>query len=177
MAASITTTGCQKDKQSKPRSKRKRTLGAKFNKQIYGGKERTTGRFAKGNQFWKARAKCGRLPKFHSAEQLLHDCEDYFKWIEENPLYEQKIAGIKKGRPIIVKIPKHRPMTIRGLCLFLGISQVTWWRYKKRSSAFLNICCRVEQIIWVQKFEGAVVGFFKPSIIARELSLKSLNGH
>lgn len=172
----------QRIKKDKSRSKEKTTLNDTLTKQktdndcrikqIESGKEQSTGRFAKGNQFWKIRSKCGRPPKFSSAKQLLHACEEYLKWVEDNPLYEHKIVGLSRGKPLIVRISRHRPMTIRGLCLFLDISQVTWWGYKKKSPDFFNICCGVEQIIWVQKFEGAVLGFFKPAIIARELGLR-----
>lgn len=165
-------------KKARPRTRRETILEGSLKKQktddnqqtkrTKNGKEPSTGRFANGNQLWKVRTKCGRSSRFSSAEQLLQACEKYLEWVDDHPLYEYKEVGICRGKPLIVEIPKRRPMTIRGLCLFMGISQVTWWNYKKRSAGFLNVCCCVEQVIWIQKFEGVVVGFFKPAIIARE---------
>jgi hypothetical protein len=53
----------------------------------------------------------------------------------------------------------------------LDISKDTWVNYKERKG-FLEVSTRVEGIIYTQKFEGASVGAFNSSIIARDLGLK-----
>jgi hypothetical protein len=39
-----------------------------------------------------AKRKVGRPLQFETAEQLWNACVDYFNWVEENPLFETKIA-------------------------------------------------------------------------------------
>lgn len=63
------------------------------------------------------------------------------------------------------------PYTLSGLYLFLDITAQGWKEYRSREG-FSEITTRVEQIIYTQKFEGAVVGAFNANIIARDLGLK-----
>lgn len=64
-----------------------------------------------------------------------------------------------------------RAMTIRGLCLYIGIARSTWQEYCKKDD-FSAITTRVEDIIYSQKFEGAAADLLDSNIIARELGLK-----
>ncbi len=124
---------------------------------------------AKGNQFWKQRTPHGRKPKFASPDELWDACEQYFEWVETNPLYRRK-AFTYRGAVTVIDIPKMRAMTLSGLCRHLDISLPTWLNYKKREG-FLDIITRAESIIWVQKFEGAAASMLNANIIARELGL------
>ena len=137
------------------------------------GQDRNTGRFVKGNKVWKTRSKHGRHPIFKNTEELLAACHQYFYFVEDNPLYEYKVVGMWRWQVVTVSLPKMRPMTIGGLCLFLGISKVTWFAYRKKSTDFSNVCSTVEGFIWEQKFSGVVVGFFNHAIIARDLGFAS----
>lgn len=134
-----------------------------------------TGRFIKGNQLWKSRSTSGRRPLFSSPRKLQHACHQYFEWVESNP-YKETMVRVSSGKVYRVMIPKKRPMTLTGMCLFIGMSLVTWLQYKKKSPDFTYICTRTEMVIRDQKFQGAVVGFFKPAIIARELGFKNKRG-
>ncbi|RVG08547.1 DNA-packaging protein [Sinorhizobium meliloti] len=123
----------------------------------------------KGNEFWKARSSHGRAPIFASPDDLWTAACEYFEWVEENPLYEDKLTsyqGINTHEPVA----KMRAMTISGLCIFLDIARSTWDEYRANKD-FSGICTRVEEIIRTQKFEGASADMLNPSIIARDLGL------
>ena len=133
--------------------------------------------FQKGNKFWLARSSHGRNPIFSNPEQLRNACYEYFQWVEDNPLYEEKIFH---SQGIITKdtITKMRAMTIGGLRIFLGICEQTWVNYKNNPD-FLGVVKEVEEIIHNQKFTGAAADLLNSNIIARELGLadKQQNEH
>ena len=133
--------------------------------------------FQKGNKFWLARSSHGRNPIFSNPEQLRNACYEYFQWVEDNPLYEEKIFH---AQGVITKdtVAKIRAMTISGLCLFLDICENTWTNYKKQPD-FLSITLEVEKVIYNQKFAGAAADLLNSNIIARELGLadKQQNEH
>lgn len=126
----------------------------------------------KGNQFWKARTKHGRDKLFADSEALWEACCEYFQWVEDNPLWEDKIMSAN-GEPVSTPMFKMRAMTLEGLCLFLDISPRSWhgWRDTKDDD-FLRIIERVDQIIRDQKFSGAAAGLLNANIIARDLGLR-----
>jgi len=123
----------------------------------------------KGNQFWKARTKHGRNKLFESADLLWEACSEYFQWVEDNPLYEDKLVTFQ-GTATHEPVAKMRAMTVEGLCLFLGIHFSTWadWRTQKD---FTEVTARVDAIIRTQKFTGAAADLLNPNIIARDLGL------
>ena len=125
--------------------------------------------FQAGNKFWLARSSHGRNPIFSDPEQLRNACYEYFEWVEENPLYEEKIFH-SSGMITKDTITKMRAMTIGGLRIFLGICEQTWVNYKNNPD-FLGVVKEVEEIIYNQKFEGAAADLLNPNIIARELGL------
>ena len=129
----------------------------------------------KGNQFWRVRSTHGRKPIFATPEDMWDACEQYFQWVEKNPLKEAK-AFAYQGGVTIKSLPKMRAMTIQGLCIFLDITRSTWDEYKKREG-FLDITTRVEDIIFTQKFEGASAELLNPNIIARDLGLADKQQH
>ena len=133
--------------------------------------------FQKGNKFWLARSSHGRNPIFSDPEQLRNACYEYFEWVEENPLYEEKIFH-SSGMITKDTVTKMRAMTISGLCLFLDICENTWANYKKQPD-FLSITLEVEKVIYNQKFAGASADLLNSNIIARELGLadKQQNEH
>ena len=123
----------------------------------------------KGNQFWKARTKHGRDKLFASHEALWEACQEYFQWVEDNPLYENKV-GFFQGVAVQEPVAKMRAMTIGGLCIFLDITEQTWFAWRKDED-FSEVVTRVESIIRAQKFEGASADLLNPNIIARDLGL------
>ena len=64
------------------------------------------GKFALGNEFWKARSSHGPNPKFSNPEDLWSACEEYFQWTHDNPLMEAKLTSYQ-GESCIEQIPKN----------------------------------------------------------------------
>lgn len=124
----------------------------------------------KGNRFWEARSSHGRKPKFESADQLWSAAVEYFEWVENNPLPEEKLFH---AQGIITKdtIYHPRPMTLSAMRLFLDISEQTWLDYRKKED-FSGVCQEIDAVIYHQKFAGATAGQMNASIIARDLGLR-----
>lgn len=121
-----------------------------------------------GNQFWKQRSTHGRDLIFKAPELLWEACKEYFettdqrKWVREDWVGKDAIRVERKT---------DAPYTLTGLYVFLDIDRKTWDNYRQRED-FFPIITRVENIMFTQKLEGAAVGAFNPSIIARDLQLK-----
>lgn len=126
----------------------------------------------RGNQFWKLRSKHGRDRLFATPELLWEATCEYFEWVDKHPLYDTDFRGKDATR---VKIPKQRPYTLQGLCIYLGCNTEYFRQFKKSLGAlendFSSVITRIEEIIYNQKFEGASVGLFNASIIAHDLGL------
>lgn len=135
----------------------------------------TETQFKIGNNAWKSRSSHGRRPKFESPEVLESACEEYFQWVNDNPLMTVELVKFQ-GVGIQHQVPKMRAMTIGGLCLFLDIDFKTWINYKVKPD-FIHVATRAEQIIYHQKFEGAAGDLLNPNIIARELGLRDTSKH
>ena len=129
----------------------------------------------KGNQFWKASSAHGRRPKFDSPDQLWEACVKYFEWVEDNPLWEEKLFHYQ-GKITRHRVSKMRAMTLAGLCLFLDIAKRTWDGYCERED-FLPVTTRAREIIYIYKFAGAVANLLNANIIARELGLAAKKQH
>lgn len=123
-----------------------------------------------GNEFWKQRSSHGRSPIFESPGELWSGCQEYFQWVEENPLRKSEVISYQ-GAATLVEVPLMRAMTVEGLCIFLDIGRSTWDGYCKKED-FSGVTTRVRDILREQKFTGAAAGLLNPSIIARDLGLK-----
>lgn len=128
--------------------------------------------FQPGNAFWKARASHGVDKIFTSVVFLAEACQEYFDWVEANPLMEGK-AFAYEGDISIGSVPKMRAMTVGSLCIFLGISRSTWYDYVKgnHGADYSDTCRSVEAVIREQKFGGAAAGLLNANIIGRDLGL------
>lgn len=129
----------------------------------------------KGNQFWKARSSHGRKPIFDCPEKLWDACQQYFQWVQDNPLQEEKVFPFQ-GRVTRADVSKMRAMTTGGLCIFLGIDLTTWLAYREKEG-FTNVTREVDLIIREQKFAGAAADLLNPNIIARDLGLADKQDH
>lgn len=127
-------------------------------------------RYKPGNRFWELRSSHGRKPIFASATQLWNAATEYFDWVEQNPLYEMKPFAYQ-GQVVQEPVAKMRIMTIGALCLFLGISERSWYEYKARPD-FLQICEDIEAVIRQQGIAGASADLLNPMIVARVHGLK-----
>jgi hypothetical protein len=122
-----------------------------------------------GNRFWELRSSHGRQPIFKTADDMWSAACEYFEWVEENPLWEDKITsfqGVNTHEPLA----KMRAMTVDGLCLFLDISKQAWSEYKQREG-FGDVTARIDSVIRSQKFAGAAADMLNANIIARDLGL------
>lgn len=123
----------------------------------------------KGNQFWKMRSSHGRNPIFDNPEQLWDAACQYFEWVENNPLIEDKVAffqGVATHEPAT----KMRAMTLNGLLFFIDISDFAWLDYCKKED-FSGVTSRIKKVIYEQKFSGAAADLLNANIIARDLGL------
>lgn len=133
----------------------------------------------KNNQFWKLRTKHGREKIFSTPEILWEAVCEYFEWCDKNPLnevdYKTSMKTIRK-----VKIPKIRAYTMSGLCIFLGINTKYFFDFEKGlknkkdeiSLGFSEICTRIREIVYTQKFTNAAAGLLNPNLIARDLGIR-----
>jgi hypothetical protein len=122
-----------------------------------------------GNQFWKVRSSHGRDKIFSTPEVLWDAACEYFEWVENNPLMEEKAFHFQ-GAVVKDSVCKMRAMTISGLCLFLGIGAQTLRDYENDED-FSAVIRDIKTIIYEQKFSGAAADLLNPNIIARDLGL------
>ena len=132
------------------------------------GKDSKTGRFLPGNNYWQFRNKHGRDHKYTPAA-LWEEALEYFEWIENNPLKEEKVFH-SQGLITKTNSNKMRAMTETSFCLFADIDRTTWNDYKHNSD-FTHVTARISDIIRSQKFQGASADLLNPNIIARDLGL------
>jgi len=123
----------------------------------------------KGNQFWMLRSKHGRDKLFASPELLWKAAQEYFKHTDKRKWVKKDWVG---KDALKVERETETPYTISGMCLYFDCSR-EWWNEFKNSKHedFIQVITRIEQIIYTQKFEGAVVGAFNANIISRDLGL------
>ena len=128
-----------------------------------------------GNQFWKLRSKHGRDKLFATPELLWEAACEYFKWHEDNPLYESKAFAFQ-GEITIATLPKMRALTLSGLCLYLHCSESYFREFKSNlkegEQDFLTVIREIETSIYNQKFQGAAADLLNSNIIARDLGLR-----
>lgn len=122
-----------------------------------------------GNQFWKLRSKHGRDKIFTDPQILWEAACEYFEATDKRKWTKKDWVG---KDAMEVERENETPYTKSGIALFIGCEWRTIEALKDNDNKdFLSIVTRIEQIIWTQKFEGATVGAFNSSIIARELGL------
>jgi hypothetical protein len=133
----------------------------------------------KGNQFWKLRSKHGRDKLFASPELMWEAAKEYFEWCDNNPwnTIEYKGAAVER-----VEVPTARPYTLTALCIYLQCSESYFRTFKHTlkdgdPEGFLPTINLIEQVIYNQKLEGAIVGAYNANIISRELGLMEKIDH
>lgn len=126
------------------------------------------------NQFWRARSRHGRLPKFpegeKGAQMLLEACEDYFQWCEDNPLKEDKVFSYE-GDTFHDEVTKLRAFTINGLTLFIDVTDRVWRDWRNTRQDLIPVIEWAEKVIKDQKFVAAAAGLLNANIISRDLGL------
>jgi len=130
----------------------------------------------KGNEFWKLRSKHGRDKIFATPEIMLEACMEYFEYQSKQTWNKVDYKGKEAVR---VEIPTSSPFGLASLCIFLGVNTKYFTEFEsnikdnkdKESKDFSEVITHVRDIIYQQKFEGAVVGAYNANIIARDLGL------
>lgn len=144
--------------------------------------------------YWEWRKNTGAPKALKSPEQLWGLACDYFKSVDERPIFieEQRRSPIRVPkeawfemsddelkaleRPVI-RMMKARPYTWAGLEAYLferGIlKNLSEYRnnYRGGHTEFAEVCRAIDRTMYAQKFEGAASGIFNHAIIARELGL------
>lgn len=127
----------------------------------------------KGNSFWKLRSKHGRDKIFGTPEIFIESAYEYFEKCDINPWF--KAEAVKSGHEVgkIIKVPTQKPYSIKGLCIFLGITEKTFSNYEKdeKYKDFFQVFTHVRDIIENNQLEGATVGAYNANIIGRMLGL------
>jgi len=127
-------------------------------------------KFPKGNEFWKARSVNKPDKIFSTPEALWEAALEYFTWVENNPLWEQRLVTYL-GEWERVDMPKKRMMTLEGLCSFLGVTTRTWHNYKNYEG-YEETCRLIFDLITQQNVEGAASNQLNQLIVVRKLGLK-----
>ena len=123
-----------------------------------------------GNQWWKLRSKHGCDAIFSTPEILESACEEYFKATDERNDWDGQNWVGKDGEEVVVK--KKVPYSLKGLCVFLGVSSHYFSECKKSETFksnkdFLEVYTRVEDIIQTQQIDGSMMGYYNASLTAR----------
>lgn len=112
-------------------------------------------------------ASASKTESQHSPQSLWLEALNYFKWVEDNPLKEEKVFSSGKK----ISVNKLRAMSTTGFCVFANLRKTVFEEYMT-SEEYAEVISRIKDIIYVQKFEGAAAGLFETSFVARELGLK-----
>ena len=124
-------------------------------------------------------------PKKYTPKRLWDKAVEYFTYIDKHPYYlnEQKKGNtivpkdsnltakqLKDALDPIIEIPKMRPYTLVGFCVFADICYDTFLSYEKNET-YLEVCTRIRNIVESNMFEGGLVGNFEKGLVARKLGL------
>lgn len=123
------------------------------------------------NQFWRLRKDMSEDGKKLSVEEVITKTQEYIDYCRKNSLIEIDFQAGKK-----IKKPRMRVMTLQGLWHHLNITPQTWQNWKNNQKYF-EVISRVENLIYVNKFEGAAANFLNANIIARDLGLVDKKDH
>ena len=140
----------------------------------------------KGNSYYLlAKETLGRKRIYKTAEDFVNDFLDYVKWCEDNPIIsktatKRQVEDREEVRTFAE--PKRRPLSMYGLCSYLGVSRKYFEMSLKNlqqkgdertdvEEELFTAMTRARGIIENQMFEGACVGDFNANLIIRALGL------
>ena len=121
------------------------------------------------NRWWERSAS---KPTFDTPEELWECACEYFKWAQDNPLYDIRPFQFKGG-VVFKAVPKRRAFSIPGLCNFLKLTMGRWLYLKAKKEEFAEVINRIEQIVFQQKFENAAANLLDAVMISKDLGLKN----
>ena len=147
----------------------------------------------KGNQYYQlAKEALGRPRAIENAEEFQEKFLEYVEWSENNPILAKRASRREGGTTVngTAKDPetrldsesKRRPLSMYGLCAYLGLSR-KWFEMRlktleekgdKRTEEeedFFTAISRAKSIIEMQQYDGASVGDFNATLTMRALGL------
>lgn len=125
----------------------------------------------KGHKFYQFNTEYpGRERKYKNARELWKAILSYFKWVEENPLLEQKCLVVNKEIEF-VEVEKVRATSVAALCRHLGIWVASWYQWKEKEEEYRMVCITAEEMIRDQKFTCAAADLLNSTLISRDLGL------
>lgn len=130
----------------------------------------------KGNRCWEVRAKHGLDKLYNDPHALWEDCCGYFEWIDQNPIYEEKLISYQ-GEGSTHAVPKRRVMTWIGLALYLGVTGRSLTRWYQERDDLRPVLEAAAEVIKDDKFTGAAAELYNSNIIARDLGLRDSQEH
>lgn len=167
----------QSSQDTADKSKRKRKSRKDVHRAMRKEKnDKILGRMLGGNRLYidkcshAKKTRSGRKTKY-TPKQLMLAAIEYFDFVENTPFYERKCVGTYYGEPMLVDLPKRRPMTIDGMLLFLDMSMNTWYNVYKKQNHFKKVTDHIEMIIKDNKYSGAATGLFNANLVIRDLGL------
>jgi len=133
----------------------------------------------KGSQLWKLRTTHGREKIFGDALVLWGEAIAYFEWCDRNPWKRSELVKYM-GMSYEEEVSIGRPYTIDGLTVYLGVSGAYFRAAKanikdkqergkstEADDAILDTINMIESVVRNQQIEGASVGVFNASLVAR----------
>ena len=108
--------------------------------------------------------KTGRPRKF-TPERFWTVFEEYRKWAKATPICVSKVSA---GQTI--SVPCERPLTLTGFCRFAEISRDSFYNYEAKPE-FSELLTFIREAIEADQLDGALVGVYDSSIVARVLRL------
>jgi len=122
----------------------------------------------KGNKYWEFRDFFG-TKKGYTPKEWHDKFIEYFEWADKRSWNKSEL--IKSGEMVgeIIPVPSPIPFSVKGFCLFAGVSMQTFYNYEslKGYEDYFEITQWGRTIIETQQLEGAIVGQFQHNIIAR----------
>lgn len=132
-----------------------------------------------GGALWRGTNPRGRRRLLPSAEELWRKAREYFAWCDDTPWCRVDLVKYQ-GEATQEAVPLGRPYTVDGLTVFLGVAG-SYFRTaekelfekveKKRATPIeeelLDTIQYIKTVIRSQQIEGAAVGVFNASLVAR----------
>lgn len=112
----------------------------------------------------------GETIAFENAQELWQAACLYFEKVQESNLWTTTV-GWYQGSPSEHEVQHPRPMTLRGLALFIGVSERTYCRWYDGHPHLRDVMDRIADVCKTQVFEGAMAGHFNAGLATRHLGL------
>ena len=105
---------------------------------------------------------------------------EYVEWCRENPIMEARMSTTDTNFGTLAYVPKKRPLSLKGFCLFLGRSASWFSTLESRVNAANNSSDKgyreamryIKDFVQNDVYEGAMAGIYKEQMSIRILGLE-----